>query len=275
MLEIPEAKVISEQINKTIKGKTITNVIAANSPHKFAWFYKDSADYADLLVGKRIGEAAQYGGHVEITVDGAVISFNDGVNIRYHAEKDKRPEKHQLLLEFEDNSALSVSVAMYGGIFCFKEGEFDNFYYKVAKEKPSPLSDEFDFNYFKEIFNDSAEKLSAKAFLATEQRIPGLGNGILQDILLNAKIHPKTKIRTLGADDKKLLFKSIKNTISEMVSLGGRDTEKDFFGNAGGYKAKMSKNTVLGICPNCGGAVKKENYMGGSIYYCEECQIAK
>lgn|GEM_PF-2077218 len=30
-----------------------------------------------------------------------------------------------------------------------------------------------------------------KAFLATEQRIPGLGNGVLQDILWTARIHPK------------------------------------------------------------------------------------
>ena len=35
---------------------------------------------------------------------------------------------------------------------------------------------------------------SAKAFLATEQRIPGLGNGCLQDILFRAGLNPRKKL---------------------------------------------------------------------------------
>jgi len=33
MIEIPEAHVLAEQLNDTIKGKTIHNVIANQSPH--------------------------------------------------------------------------------------------------------------------------------------------------------------------------------------------------------------------------------------------------
>jgi Formamidopyrimidine-DNA glycosylase len=56
------------------------------------------------------------------------------------------------------------------------------------------------------------------------------------------------------------------------VAGGGRDTERDLFGNWGGYETKLSKNTARSLCPNCGGAIKKATYMGGSIYYCEHCQ---
>lgn len=69
------------------------------------------------------------------------------------------------------------------GLWCFKEGDFKNQYFLQAKEKPSPLSDEFDKVYFDSIISKQGnEGLSAKALLATEQRIPGLGNGVLQDI---------------------------------------------------------------------------------------------
>jgi len=57
-----------------------------------------------------------------------------------------------------------------------------------------------------------------------------------------------------------------------MVLGGGRDTESDLFGHWGGYKTKLSKANKAMVCPVCGGAVRKENYMGGSIYYCENCQ---
>jgi len=41
MIELPEAFVLSRQINETVSGKTIKNVIAAQSPHKFAWYSGD------------------------------------------------------------------------------------------------------------------------------------------------------------------------------------------------------------------------------------------
>ena len=116
------------------------------------------------------------------------------------------------------------------------------------------------------------QKLSLKGLLATEQRIPGLGNGILQDILFNAKMHPKKKGNSLSDRDKEALFNSVKNTISMMVSKGGRDTELDLFGKPGNYKTILCKNTVNKPCPVCGAIIKKEAYMGGSIYYCEKCQ---
>ena len=57
-----------------------------------------------------------------------------------------------------------------------------------------------------------------------------------------------------------------------MAFKGGRDTEKDLFGCLGGYMTCLSKNTLDKPCPVCGGTIRKESYMGGSIYYCEGCQ---
>jgi len=274
MLELPEALTIARQINETVAGKRIVNVIAAYSPHKFAFYHGDPQGYNTLLSGKTVEKAKGYGGMVEIKAGSAIVLTGDGINLRYHKLDEGRPEKHQLLIEFEDSSAISGSVQMYGGIWCFNEGEFDNPYYKVAKEKPSPLTDEFDRTYFLKLINlPDAQKLSAKAFLATEQRIPGLGNGVLQDILWKAKIHPKRKIKSLKDEDRETLFDSLKWTLSTMTELGGRDTEKDLYGNCGGYKTMMSKNSAGFPCLACGGFIKKENYMGGSIYYCEKCQV--
>lgn len=277
MIELPEAFVLAEQINNTLQGKTITKVVAAHSPHKFAWFHGDPENYHHLLTGKTVTKATAYGGMVEISADDGqhpvVLVFGEGVRLRWHGENEKRPQKHQLLLEFNDQSALSASVQMYGGLWCCPAGEFDNPYYQLAKEKPSPLSAEFDQVYFEGLINSSmVQSLSAKALLATGQRIPGLGNGVLQDILYNAKIHPQKKVNTFSASERDLLFRAIKTTLAEMTAQGGRDTEKDLFGCPGGYVTILSKNTVETPCPSCGSLIKKNNYLGGSIYYCPGCQ---
>jgi formamidopyrimidine-DNA glycosylase len=273
MIELPEAVSISRQINETVAGKRISAVIAANTPHKLAWYYGDKAVYESLIAGRDIGRASPYGGLVEIEAGNARILMGEGVNVRFHRKDASRPAKHQLLVEFTDGCALSGSVQMYGGMGVFIEGQLDNKYYSIAKEKPFPLSPEFNEPYFNLMFSAlGAGKLSMKALLATEQRIPGLGNGVLQDILFRSKLHPKKKAGSLLANQRAALFASVKETLRAMAAGGGRDTELDIFGNPGGYKTILSSKTAGKPCPLCGTAIRKEAYMGGNVYFCPQCQ---
>lgn len=273
MIELPEAHSIAGQITSTVAGKKIASVIAGHTPHKLAWYYGDLSKYSDLLVGKIVLRAEAYGGLVEIKAGSANVLFGDGINMRFHEASERRPQKHQLLLEFEDDTALSASVQMYGGVGAFEEGELDNPYYLVAKGKPSPLTEGFDAGHFESIVSEpNVQKLSLKGLMATEQRIPGLGNGVLQDILFNSHMHPKKRVSTMDPEEVAVLFKSVKDTLGKMTAQGGRDTEIDLFGRPGGYGTILSKRTVGKPCPVCGTLIKKEAYMGGSIYYCPGCQ---
>ncbi len=272
MIEIPEACVLARQIEEKLAGKRVKSILANHSPHKFAWYHDDPANYDDLLRDKQLQSATARGGLVEVFLEDTRIVLGEGVAVRFIPADQKRPAKHQLLVEFTDGSAIVATVQMYGGMWCFKEGEFDNPYYQIACSKPSPLGEEFDAVYFAGLLDEKGRKKSAKAFLATEQRIPGLGNGVLQDILYQANIHPRRSMLSLTDQELETLFLAIKATLRQMADQGGRDTEKDLFGQPGGYRTILSKNTVNTPCPRCGELVRKEAYMGGSIYYCSGCQ---
>ena len=45
-----------------------------------------------------------------------------------------------------------------------------------------------------------------------------------------------------------------------MAEKGGRDTEKRFVWESGGYRTILSKNNAAMVCPECGGGIKKEAY---------------
>lgn len=272
MLEIPESKVMSLQIEDVLAGKRIAKVNPASSPHKFAWYNGDPAEYDKLLSGKQILSSRGHGMFVDICCENNIfIIAGDGTNIRYYPSPEECPEKFQLQIVFDDNSCIAFTVAMYGGIWACKD-EFQNSYYQGSLHSLSPLSAAFDESVFEKIFQSVTKDISMKALLATEQRIPGLGNGVLQDILFNSGIHPKRKKSTLSDFAKGELFHSLKTTLNRMTEGGGRDTEKDFFGQNGGYKTILSKNTVNRPCPNCGNAIVKEAYLGGAVYYCPVCQ---
>lgn len=95
---------------------------------------------------------------------------------------------------------------------------------------------------------------------------------MLQDILFAAGIHPKRKIGTLSDAERDNLLSCIVSVLRDMTARGGRDTEKDLFGRPGGYRVKLSKNTLTSGCPRCGGQIVKETYLGGAVYDCPSCQ---
>lgn len=273
MIELPEAMILSEQLSEKINGKTITDVVANFSPHKFAWFNGNPDDYPAMLAGWRITGAANNGGQVEIFAEDFRIVLTDGVNLRYIEPGGKLPPKHQLLIGFDDDSCIVASVQMYGGLWAFEKGKLNHSYYLVAKERPHVLSDEFTEDYFMEMTaREDMRKKSVKALLATDQSVPGLGNGVLQDMLYNAGLNPKRKTATLSDGDRQRLYRCVRDTMGEIYRLGGRSSEKDLFGVKGGYIPFLSKDTCGRACSRCGSIIVKENYLGGSIYYCPGCQ---
>ena len=274
MIELPEAQTLAAQIDSHLTGKIVRSTEAGQSPHKFAWYQGDPAEYPAKLNGNQVLSARGVGMFVEITLSESMLLFSDGVNLRLHPNAGPTPAKHQLLLAFEDGTSFSASVAMYGGVVCWeRSSSYDNIYYETALSKPSPLTEAFDEAYFREIFAPEAvRKLPLKAALATEQRIPGLGNGCLQDILWVAELHPRRKLNTLSEAEIGRLFASVKSTLKAMTAAGGRSTEKDLFGQPGGYGVRLSAETKGKPCPRCGSEILKEAFLGGSIYTCPDCQ---
>lgn len=272
MIELPESLVLADQITKTLRGKRVTTAIAAQSPHRFAWYTGDPVDYDARLRGRTVTGADVYSGTLRVALGDMSLLISTAV--KYHAPGAKRPTKHQLLVGFDDGSAISCTVQMWGCMFCYRTGTEAASLPTghITREVPTPLAPEFDEAYFRGLAEGTPANLTAKAFLATEQRFPGLGNGVLQDILWSAEIHPKRRISELTDGEWQRLHAAVQTVVREMVVQGGRDTERDLFGRPGGYRTALSRNTVGQPCPRCGATIRKEAYLGGAIYYCGQCQ---
>lgn len=273
MIELPEALTLARQMTGTFTGRTIVAAEANHSPHKFAFYTGDPATYGARLAGRTVEGAKATGPYVELSLDdGMTLLLREGVNARYFAPDDPEPAKHQLLLAFDDGSRLACTAAMYGMFLIADTGADDDEYYVAARDAVPVLSDAYDEARFRELAASVPPSASVKALLATEQRIPGVGNGVLQDILLNARINPRTKAATLAGDDLARLFHALKGTLAAMAEQGGRDAERDLYGNSGGYRCLLSAKTWKDGCPFCGGEIVRKPYLGGNVYFCPSCQ---
>lgn len=272
MLELPESYTISKQINENLQGKIISYVEVLHTPHKFAWINSEQGGVEEHLEGQTIEGATFHGGMLEITTEDSMLLLSDGAYPKYYENKKKFPKNHQLALYFDDDTAIFVSVQMYGFITACPKRECTHGYYISSSTKINPLSEEFTYKYFRSLYPAKGKKLSAKAFLATEQRIPGLGNGVLQDVLWEAGIDPRYDMTNASEEDFEALYASIKKILRAMCDAGGRDTEKTLFGEKGGYISQLSKNSLHQPCMRCGYEIHRAAYMGGNVYFCEHCQ---
>lgn len=273
MLEYPEVITTSKLLNEVICGKIVTEVLPPVKLHKFCWFNGDPNMYDSLLSGVSVIGASGFGIFVEIDFsNGKHLCFNDGVRARFFVDDSYPdiPNNYQLKIRFSDGSCLVFTVTMYGGLY-LHDGDYDNEYYIKSRNSFSPESKEFHDSFYEQM-ETCKKSMSAKAFLATDQHFPGIGNGVIQDILFAARINPRQTISSLDPEKKDTLFSCTVKILDEMISHGGRNTEVDIFGNPGSYKALMSKETLSDPCPCCGATIVKEAYLGGSVYYCPVCQ---
>jgi len=288
-MSLVECQVVSNQLQNTVVGKRIVKTIANQNPHSFVWFatepqyafaakeisYKQAEQYDKLLTGKKILKANVLSNFNYLYVGNRALMFNT-LSTRYYGANDKQPKRHQLYLLLDDGSALTFCGSLGGPLFLFEIGE-DGWAINFRNDFPSVLSDDFSETFFLNLIkNTDLTKLqpakSVKCFLATKSRIPGLDNTILHEILWEAQVNPKSVMAALGQDEYKRLYAAIKKVFPAVITAGGLDTQKDIYGNFGGYVTKASKHTIDKPCQRCGGPIVKEAYMGGVVYYCSKCQ---
>jgi formamidopyrimidine-DNA glycosylase len=273
MIELPEAMALAGQINDELKGAVIESGNCGNRPHKWAFYSRLKAQYPQILAGKKVGKADGAGSMVAVRLKpGYALMLGDGgLRILLHGADDELPKKHQLLLRFKDGRRLTVSVQGWGFLQLIPE---ENVATHHSRQGISPVSDAFTYERFKGLVlgYERAEKDSLKKYLISESGISGIGNGYLQDILFRAKLHPRRKVAEMTGKERLGLYRAIRTTMREAARLGGRDTERGLHGEGGGYHPILDTRAKGRPCPECGTAIEKISYLGGSCYLCSSCQ---
>jgi formamidopyrimidine-DNA glycosylase len=276
MFELPECATLVRQMNETVRGKTVALGRLGNSPHKFVWYNRKPAEFERLTRGKRVGAAIARGRWMMVPLepDYVLVLGECGGRLLYHAPGADPPARYHLLLQFDDESAMSVTTQMWGAMELFEKGREQERKY-IKGMRPTPVDKAFTFRYFSGLVDEllAGEKRSVKGLLTQDQLIAGLGNSVAQDIMFRARLHPRRLIADLTPAQRRALHDAIVKTVREVASRGGRSDELDLFGQAGRYERVMSAKTAGKPCPACGAKIQKMAFLGGACYFCPKCQV--
>ena len=277
-IELPEAKILAEQMNKELRGKRIKTYHLEDCERlqRIGFINKDLGAF-DQLVGRKIESVNSRGNAIRVKLDNEVnliLAPEYGGEIFYHKETAASAKFH-LRIDFSDGSAVTVRLTSMGGIYVLKDNELSRSYIfkrDFNTEILSPLDEEFTFERFSKLLADNNRALKS-VLVGKDAVVVGLSNSAFQDILYRAMLHPKRKASELNVNERQNLYEAIKRVLHERMQLNGKDQFRDFYGKQGGYIPAMGPNMKQQKCPRCGTSIEKLNISGGQVYLCPKCQV--
>ena len=179
-------------------------------------------DFGELLVGSTLRSSEASGKQL-------LFRFSGGRWLGIHLGMSGKlklgapggvPEKHDHLVIFQGRQALILSdYRMFGLVRVHFGTETPTWW----RDLPPPiLSDAFDRDALKEFLKRHA-RAPIKSVLLRQERFPGIGNWMADEVLWRARIHPRCRAGQIRRVRISRLFRALKEVSSDALSVIGSD----------------------------------------------------
>ena len=270
---LPEALRLATQLDEGLVGRRIAEIAASPDCDKLARMGFMEPDRLAELVRRRVEGAHSCADWIYIVLSGdrqLVLGLGMGASLALVPE-ETRPPKHHLLLTFDDRTSLAIRVHGMGFMKALSREQVRQDPYAGTFGILAYGDDRFTLEAFSELLSDK-EQMIKFVLLGTSKWISGFGNGYLQEILRDARIHPARKASGLDEAERERLFDAIVATMQEAVRLGGDARQKDLFGKPGGFVRTLGSKALGKPCGVCGAPIDRVSLFGSYTYYCPNCQ---
>ncbi|HML04327.1 MAG TPA: Fpg/Nei family DNA glycosylase, partial [Methanobacterium sp.] len=172
---------------------------------------------------------------------------------------DDKPLYDRILFNFEDNSHLAfIDPRKFGKIYL--TSEISNF---ITQKKLGPDALNIDLKTFKNLYNK--RRGAAKSALMNQHVMTGVGNIYSDEILYQARVHPKTPFNALNDAKITEIFNIMKEVLNTSLNrqLNGQNLPNSYI---------IPHRIRNGKCPDSDTKLETIKIAGRTSYYCPECQ---
>lgn len=270
MAELPELTILQRQMDQSLSGHAIVRVEA----HQEKCLNVPSRLLEETLIGKRITSVTRRGKWLYLHLDPEyyfLINLGMGADLWYYKPGDELPAKYQFRLELDDGTGFTCRFWWFGYIRLLSTVELPE-HPETAKLGPSPL----------EISNEELVAIArkyprstVKSLVLDQDKLSGIGNAYVHDILWEARLHPQSKLGSLTEDELVRYHQAIQSILNRGIEKGGLET--DFY-RSGGNLGKWKEFFLIGYkqgepCPRCGTAIEEIKTGATKTFICPMCQV--
>jgi formamidopyrimidine-DNA glycosylase len=220
------------------------------------------------LTGNRFENTRRHGKHLLVRLhrDGwLTLHFGMTGNLVYFQDEAEDPPYDRVRFDFAGGRHLAyVNRRMLGRV-----GLADDADAFIAAEGlgPDAVDPAFDLEAFTRAIE--GRRRDVKSVLMDQALIAGIGNIYADEILFQARLHPKTPATSLEEGQRVELFRQIKQVLTRAIDSGAGAEE---------FLERLPDHFLLpqrkqgGKCPRCGSPIATLKAAGRTSYYCPRCQ---
>ena len=260
MPELPEVERARRLAERWSAGKRIEMVAVVDD--RIVYEGVTPRRFAARLRGRRIEAVRRWGKHIWMELDRRPwpsLHFGMTGFLKYFKKAEQEPEHERLALHLVNGYHLAYdNQRLLGRVFL--AGDRERF---IEERELGPDALGVDFDTFASILNRG--RGSVKTTLMNQKMLAGLGNIYTDEILFQARLHPKSEVGTLSRGDIRTLFERMRTVLTRAIGV-----QADPGRMPGDWLLPAREEGAN--CPGCGGKVEKITLSGRSAYFCPACQ---
>lgn len=129
------------------------------------------------------------------------------------------------------------------------------------------LSPNFTFEAFSALIK--GKRCQARVFVMDQASLSAIGNAYADEILFEARIHPKAPCPSLSAEQRRALYDAVRSVLAwgiEEVEKAGAPLEDKVRGHM------RVRGRSGQACPRCGTTIRVAGVLGYDAFFCPSCQ---
>ncbi len=269
MPELPDLVYLEKRLNSIVTDKKITG-FKITEPIVFRILISKGLE--EVLINSKISSIYRHGpflifkfiNEVEIVLHPMLAG-----RLKFTTESAKPGRGLCFSLHFEDGSVLHyLDNKKMGKVYLIKTGAYEQIP-KYLSQGLDILSDLFTIEKFKLLIQ--GQRKQVRVFLMQQSLLSAIGNAYADEILFDARIHPKTFCYQLILEDIEILYDSIRRVIAWGIDEVEKAREPIEVKVRGHVKVRNRKDQ---LCPRCGTTIRRAGVLGYDTFFCPTCQPA-
>jgi formamidopyrimidine-DNA glycosylase len=273
MPELPEVETIKEDLRELVVGSVIE--IAEVLDSSLVEQPASTEEFARRLGGVRITGVRRRAKHLIVELDSGdalVFQLKIGGQLLLVPPVEEPRTSLMLVLRLDGDRRLFLrDQTGFSRARLLDPGELEA---RLSSLGPEPLDEGFDVEYLRETLGSRRAQL--KPLILDQKVVAGIGNIYADEILFDARLHPRRKANTLSGEEWSALCEAIRKNLAAGIEHRGTTVRlyKDVLNRPGEHQNHLRVFEKHGKpCPEgCGGEVARESVGGRPTHYCPECQ---
>jgi len=218
-------------------------------------------DVGRTLAGRRFEEPGRHGKWLVCQAQGPALLFHFGMtgDLLWSGDEPDRHRHDRLVLVFDGGELRYRNMRRLGGVWLARDEDE----LKVVLGRLGPDALAVERGEFLELL--SRRRGGVKAVLMDQRLVAGIGNLVADEVLWQARIHPRRRVEDLDANDRARLFRTMRRVLGSAVEdFDYLETRKRWLSRVRGRPGAR--------CPRCGTALSRTVAAGRTTYFCPSCQ---